>query len=114
MTRLIKLWDEKDLILKLKNDTLVLIRNATTIPPVKKLVEANEILDLTQRIMILFPSDFPDPPIGDEGALMRLREIAFELSVLHRFELPVDHTLMFDSKVKTLLKIYRLPKERFS
>lgn len=113
MTRLIRLWDEKDLIICLKSDALILIHASTAIPPVKKLVEATDILDLTLLLNERFPTEPPDLPVGDECALMRLREISFELYVYHRLELPVDHVVMWDNKIKTLLAIYRLPKENF-
>lgn len=110
MTQLIKLWDEKDLIRKLQRDTLILIRASEDIEPVKKLVEASEILDLTNKICELFPTEFPDPPIGDEAALMRLHQIAIELCIFHKFQVPIQHVDIYGDKVKTLLRIYRLPK----
>lgn len=113
MTRLIRLWDEKDLIIKLKSDALIIIHAATTIQPVKKLVEATDILDLTLLLNEKYPTAPPDLPVGDEGALLRLREISFELYCYHRNEVPVDHVIMWDGKIKTLLAIYRLPKENF-
>lgn len=113
MTRLIKLWDEKDLIIRLQGDTLILIHAARSIQPVKKLVEASEILDMTLWLNQKYPTEPPDLPVGDEGALLRLREISFELSVYHRQDIPVDHVMMFGDKIKTLLALYRLPKENF-
>lgn len=110
MTRIIKLWDERDLICRLKNDTLLLIHASKTIQPIKKLVEASDILDLTLSINERFPTNPPDLPICDEAALLRLKQISAELYVYHRQEVPPDHLILFDDKVRTLLAVYRLPR----
>ncbi len=110
---IIRLRDEKDLIIRLKRDTLTLIHVSPQIEPIKKLVEASEILDLTLDINQRFPTTPPDIPIGDEPALMRLRQIGIELYLFHRQEIPAQHLELYADKITALLALFRLPRDHF-
>lgn len=110
---IIRLRDEKDLIIRLKKDTLILIHASPKIEPIKRLVEASDILDLTLDINQRFPTVPPDLPICDEPALMRLREIGIELYLYHRIDIPVQHLELYGDKITALLTLFRLPRYKF-
>jgi hypothetical protein len=107
------MWDERTLITRLQVETLKLIHATQSLLPIKRLVEAAEILDLTRDINDRFPVQPPDLPICDEGALIRLDNICSELYVCYRQELPIDMLVLYNNNVRTLLMVYRLPKDQF-
>lgn len=111
MAELIKLWDELDLIKKLRKDTLLIVQNCQSIPPIKKLVECHDILDLTETIVKSFPTTPPEPPVCDEAALMHLRRLISEINLFYPKEIPQPHFLNFEMKILTLLRIFGLPKD---
>lgn len=111
MTNLVKLWDEKTLIANLQDDTLSLIRGCKTIPPIKKLIECYEILDLTLEIQNQFPTVWPDLPICDSDALIHLENLIRELAIYHRAELPHPDFDIYNYKIKHLLRLFQVPKE---
>ena len=110
MAQLVKLWDEKDLLVRLRDDTVLIVQNCLAVPPMKKLIECHDILDLTINIQLQFPTEFPDPPVCDEDALLHLKRLVQEVYIYHRAEVPMPHFISYESKVTTLLRIFRLPK----
>ena len=112
MTDLVKLWDEKALLVKLKQDTLFLIQNATSMEPIKKLVQCYDILDLTLAIQHHFPTVWPELPECDPDALLQLRILTREIFIYHRADVPPEFDL-YTFKVKQLLRIFQVPKEEY-
>lgn len=110
MAHILKLWDEKDLLIRLRDDTVLIVQNCLAVPPMKKLIEVHDILDLTINIQNQFPTEFPDPPVCDEDAMMHMKRLVQEVYIYHRAEVPMPHFEVYESKIKTLLKIFRLPK----
>jgi hypothetical protein len=81
----IKLYNEVDIMLGLKADTITLIHHTQEIKPVKKLVEVHEIIDLSLAVQQLF-KDYKDAPIWDLPALKDLNHIRCELMVYYHMD----------------------------
>ena len=113
MAQLVKLWDELDLLDKLRQDTLLIIQNCQSVQPVKKLVECHEILDLTHTIILKFPVTPPDAPICDADALLHMKRLVQEINVFYPKDVPRPKFDTYQIKVQTLLRIFRLPREEF-
>lgn len=113
MARIVKLWDEVDLLVKLKTDTLIIIQHCHSIPPVKKLVEAHDILDLSLEIIQKFPVQPPEPATCDEAALLHLDRLIKEVSIYYPQDIPQPKFEIYGMKIKTLLRIFNLPKGGF-
>lgn len=114
MAQLIKLWDEKDLLIKLRSDTLIIVQNCQSIPPIKKLIECHDILDLSIQIIEQFPTQKEDGiPVGDSDALLQLKRLVQEIFVYYPTDVPRPAFDTYEMKVKTLLRIFRLPREEF-
>ena len=111
MAHIVKLWDEKDILQRLKADTVLIVQNCKTIPPMKKLIECHDILEMTIAIQNSFQVTFPDPLICDEGALLHLKFLVQEISIYYPREIPQPHFQNYAMKVSTLLRIFNLPKE---
>jgi hypothetical protein len=79
---LIKLHDEIKIMQGLKIDTISLIHKTESINPIKKLIEAHEIIDLNLKVGELF-KDHKENPIWDEAALKDLNKIRCELIVYY-------------------------------
>jgi len=112
MARLVKLYDEKQLLLVLQADTLVLIQGCRTIEPVKRLVTCHEVLQLTFDIQLKYPREAPADLECDEGALLHLKTLTQELCVSYRMELPNPGFDSFSANIRKLLRVFRVPKGR--
>jgi hypothetical protein len=88
MGGLIRLWDESKLLFDLRDRTIVIIRGCQEIGPIKKLVECHDILDMTIDIQKRFPTEFPDTPEYDVGAMNRLKHLTSEIFVWYSPTLP--------------------------
>lgn len=113
MAQLVKLFDEKLLLVNLQADALILIRDCNSIEPIKKFVECYDILKLTWTIQEKFPREYPAAPECDEPALMHLKRITQELFVCHGPELPRPGFDSFDYNIRRLLVVFRVPREAF-
>jgi hypothetical protein len=113
MSRLVKLFDEKQLLVSLQADALILIRDCNSIEPIKKFVECYDILKLTWTIQEKFPREHPNAPECDEPALMHLKRITQELFVFHGQEVPRPGFDSFDLQIRRLLMVFRVPREAF-
>jgi len=113
MAHIVKLWDEEDLLIKLKSDTLIIIQNCQSIPPMKKLVEAHDILDLSLNIIQQFPVKPPEPATCDEAALMHLDRLIKEVAIYYPHDVPQPKFEIYGMKIKTLLRVFHLPKGEF-
>lgn len=113
MARLVKLFNEKQLLLNLQADTLILIRDCRSIEPIKKFVECHEILKLTWDIQERFPKVWPEPPECDEHALLHLRFLTQELFVGFSPELPRPGFDLYDKNVRILLRVFGVPRKAF-
>ena len=111
MAQLVKLFDEKKLLVTMQADTLVLIRNCRTIETIKGFVACYDVLKLTWTIQEKFPTDFPDEPECDEGALLHLQDISSELLFKHGPELPRPGFDSFYFNIKKLLRLFRVPRK---
>lgn len=114
MAQLVKLFgDERELLTHLQADALILIRDCKSIEPIKLFVEAHDILRLTWDIQIHFPREWPEPPECDEMALLQLKTITQSLFVGHGQELPRPGFDLFSTKVRKLLRLFRVPKGEY-
>jgi len=78
----VKLFDEVALMNELKDDTIALIHATLIITPIKKLVDAHEIINLNLVIEQKF-EEYEEPP-WDLPALSDLGRIRRELVLYHR------------------------------
>lgn len=113
MAQLVKLWDEKELLIHLQSDTIVLIRDCKSIEPIKKFVECYDILKLTWSIQDKFPTEWPDTPECDEMALLQLKVLTQQLTTCHWPELPHPGFDVYSTKIIKLLRIFRVPKREY-
>lgn len=113
MARLVKLFDERQLLVNMQADTLILIRDCHSIEPIKKFVQCHEILNLTWAIQEKYPRIWPDSPECDESALLHLRILTQELVIGYGAELPRPGFDSFDLNVRRLLRVFGVPKGAF-
>jgi hypothetical protein len=113
MTNIVRLFDEKNLLITLQQDTLGLIHGCSSVQPVKKFVECYEILHLTWDIQQKFPSIWPAIPECDAGALLHLKTLTRELLIFHGPEIPHPDFDFYTIKINNLLRIFRVPKEEY-
>lgn len=107
---LVKLYEEKDLVVELQTETVGLIRHCSTVDPIKKLVNVYDILKLTLDIANKFPRTLPDLPECDEGALLYMETLTRELVVYHRLDLPTPEFPRYLQKVQRLFRLYHIPR----
>ena len=113
MARLVKIFDEKQLLVNLQADTLILIRDCQTIQPIKIFVQCHDILRLTWDIQLKYPREYPEDPECDETALLYLRVLTQELFIGHGAELPKPGFDHYEQNIRRLLRVFRVPKKGF-
>lgn len=110
MTQLVKLYDERSLLVDLQGRTLSMVHGCTAMDPVKKFVECYDILDLTLSIRDRFPTEFPTLPVCDEDSLLHLKHLTRELLVYHGPYLPHPDFEIYTNRVEILLRIFAIPR----
>lgn len=84
MIKLVKLYDEVELMTSLKTDTVVLIKKTNFVEAMKRLIMAHDIIVLNLDIQERFRSSVEDLPIWDDAALNDLKNIRRELIVYYQ------------------------------
>lgn len=104
--QIVKLFDEVALMTELQSDTVKLIHATSLMNPIKKLVDAYEIINLNLTIEKRF-KDYEDPP-WDIPALSDLSCIRRELIVYHRTDFnPTGLIDRYSAKMVTLFSYVR-------
>ena len=92
---------ERQLVSKLKKDTLSLIHNTLNIPAIKKLILAHEILDLNETIFDKYSKN--EEPCWDIASIQDLKTIGHELFVYHRMDFnPSEKIVSYSNKISNL------------
>ena len=81
--QIVRLYDEVALMMDLQKSTPDLIHATSHIKPIKKLVQAYEIIDHSLEVEKLYGDHLDDPP-WDIHALSDLSQIRRELVIYHR------------------------------
>ena len=101
--QVVRLFDEVVLMSELQEETIALIHATSIMNPIKKLVDAYEIISLNLTIEKRF-KDYDDPP-WDIPALSDLSCIRRELVVYHRSDF--HPTRLIDKYSTKLIKLFR-------
>lgn len=112
MAHLVKLFNEKQLLVDLQAETLIMIRDCHSIEPIKRFVQCYDILRLTWDIQEKHPKPWPDLEC-DESALLYLRTLTQELVICYGPELPRPGFDLFDTNVRRLLRVFGVPRKVF-
>lgn len=112
MAQLVKLFNEKQLLVDLQAESLILIRTCNSIEPIKRFVQCYDILRLTWDIQEKHPKVWPDLEC-DEAALLYLRTLTRELIIGYGPELPRPGFDSFDTNVRRLLRVFGVPRKVF-
>ena len=111
MTPVIKLWDERTLLVGLQDETLRMIHSCPAVEPVKKFVEVFDILQMTLVIYEKFPTTWPELPECDVGALLHLKTLSHEIFVSYWPVLPRPAYDEYAQRLRTLLRVFQVPRE---
>lgn len=101
--QVVKLFDEVAIMTELQKDTVALIHATSFMNPIKKLVDAHEIISLNLTIEASF-SEYDDPP-WDIPALSDLSSLRRELVIYHRTDF--NPSVLMDQYSMKMIKLFR-------
>ena len=92
---------ERQLVTKLKGDTVSLIHCTTNIPAIKKLTQAHEILDMNEVIYDKYSK--PDEVCWDIASIQDLKTIGHELMVYYHTDFnPSEKVISYSNGLSSL------------
>lgn len=103
---------------ELLEDSVSLVHYTKTIPAIKKLVYAHDIVHLNLEVTARFGRDYVEykEPVWDLGSLEDLSKIRRELLVYHRLDFtPEQNLALYGGKMARLFRLVslRLPDFRY-
>ena len=102
----LKLFDEKALMVELKDDTLELIHSTTVIIVIKKLIDVHDIVHLNLEICERFKS--PEP-LWDSASLSDLSMLRSEIVLFHRADFdPIRIVDGFANKIQRIVNCAKM------
>jgi len=112
MGRVVKLFDDRELLSSLAKETVSIIHLTDEIPAIKKLLEVHHILSLSLELLEAFPDQF-SPFYWHLPAINDLERLNRELLTYHRAHFkPVSRFDEFSAQLAKLVRSARRHSER--